>query len=82
MKRALVTGGSGVIGAAICRKLAQDGMHVYVHAHSGIARAEVIAAAIRADGGAASAIAFDVCDGDKAGRSARRNSCSRGRSRC
>jgi 3-oxoacyl-[acyl-carrier protein] reductase len=34
MKRALVTGGSGAIGAAICHTLAADGMHVIVHANS------------------------------------------------
>ena len=31
-KRALVTGGSGAIGAAICQRLAADGYAVIVHA--------------------------------------------------
>ena len=66
MKRALVTGGSGAIGAAICRKLAADGLHVLVHANKGIARAEEVAAAIRADGGSAEAVAFDVTDAEAA----------------
>jgi NAD(P)-dependent dehydrogenase (short-subunit alcohol dehydrogenase family) len=30
MKNALVTGGSGEIGRAICERLAADGMHVIV----------------------------------------------------
>jgi 3-oxoacyl-[acyl-carrier protein] reductase len=63
VKRALVTGGSGTIGAAICRALAAQGLEVTVHANAGIDRAEAIAAAIRAAGGAGSAIAFDVADG-------------------
>ena len=66
MKRALVTGGSGAIGAAICRKLAADGLHVYVHANKGVARAEEVAAAIRADGGSAEPVAFDVTDAEAA----------------
>jgi 3-oxoacyl-[acyl-carrier protein] reductase len=65
MKRALVTGGSGAIGAAIAQKLAADGMHVYVHGHSGLAKAEEIAGAIRAAGGSAAAIGFDVVDADQ-----------------
>jgi 3-oxoacyl-[acyl-carrier protein] reductase len=60
--RALVTGGSGDIGGAICAALARQGAHVIVHAHSGIARAEAVAEAIRSDGGSASAVAFDLCD--------------------
>ena len=64
MKRALVTGGSGAIGAAICRKLAADGLSVLVHANAGLARAESVVDEIAAAGGAAQAVAFDVTDAD------------------
>lgn len=60
MKRALVTGGSGDIGAAICRQLAADGLHVIVHANSRIDVAQRIAADIVDAGGSAEAIQFDV----------------------
>jgi len=63
MKNALVTGGSGGIGAAICRRLAADGCHVYIHAHRGLSVAEALADAIRADGGSAEVLVFDVTDG-------------------
>ncbi|MBT9590377.1 MAG: 3-oxoacyl-ACP reductase FabG [Thiobacillus sp.] len=62
MKRALVTGGSGGIGSAICRRLAADGCYVYIHANTNLARAQALAAEIRAGGGEAEAIAFDVTD--------------------
>ena len=62
MKRALVTGGSGGIGAAVCERLAADGHHVIVHANRGLDRATAVAAAIRASGGSAEAVAFDVTD--------------------
>jgi len=64
MKRALVTGGSGDIGSAICRKLAADGAQVFVHANRNLAQAETVAAEIRAAGGAAEAVQFDVTDAD------------------
>ncbi len=69
MKRALVTGGSGALGAAICRKLAAAGHHVYVHAHGGAARAEALAREIAAAGGSAEAVAFDVTDPTATGKS-------------
>jgi len=62
MKRALVTGGSGGIGAAICRRLAVDGHHVIVHANRSLDKAEAVVAAIREAGGSAEAVAFNVTD--------------------
>jgi 3-oxoacyl-[acyl-carrier protein] reductase len=65
MKRALVTGGSGVIGAAICRRLAAGGARVTVHANRNLAEAECVVQTIRAAGGAAEAIAFDVTQAEQ-----------------
>ena len=62
MKKALVTGGSGGIGAAVCRRLAADGCHVYIHANSGLQAAQALANVIRADGGSAEVLVFDVTD--------------------
>lgn len=62
MKRALVTGGSGAIGSAVCRQLAKDGCKVIVHANSNLEHAQQLAAEIIANGGAAVAVAFDITD--------------------
>ena len=64
LKRSLVTGGSGDLGSAICRRLASEGLHVIVHANANLARAETVVADIRAAGGSAEAVAFDVADGE------------------
>ncbi len=62
MKRALVTGGSGAIGAAICRRLAADGMHVIIHANRNIAGAEALRNELLSNGTSAEVIQFDVTD--------------------
>ena len=62
MKKALVTGGSGGIGAAICRRLSADGCHVYIHANRGFQIAQALASEINAAGGSAEALCFDVTD--------------------
>ena len=64
-KRALVTGGSGDIGSAICRQLAATGLHVIVHANGNRARAEEVVSEIRAAGHSAEPAVFDVTDGDR-----------------
>jgi 3-oxoacyl-[acyl-carrier protein] reductase len=61
-RRALVTGGSGGIGGAICRRLASDGLHVIVHGNANLDRARAVADAIVAEGGSAEAVAFDLTD--------------------
>jgi 3-oxoacyl-[acyl-carrier protein] reductase len=66
MKKALITGGCGGIGAAISKRLAADGFHVYIHANQNIANANTLAEEIRALGGTADTLQFDVTDGEKA----------------
>lgn len=62
MKRALVTGGSGDIGSAICKALATAGNFVYVHANNNYERAQDIVRMIQQQGGKAEAVMFDVCN--------------------
>lgn len=64
MKRALVTGGSGGIGSAICRRLAADGYAVIIHANTNLTKALALAEAIRTSGGQAEAIAFNITDAE------------------
>jgi 3-oxoacyl-[acyl-carrier protein] reductase len=59
-RRALVTGGSGSIGAAICRALGAARCHVYVHTHVRTDEADAVAASIVEAGGRAAVVRFDV----------------------
>lgn len=60
--RALVTGGSGDIGGAICRRLGRAGLHVIVHAGTSRQRAESVREDILQAGGSAEVACFDVTD--------------------
>ncbi len=71
-KRALVTGGSGAIGAVICQRLAADGCAVIVHAHRHRESAEHVAEKIAANGGTATVATFDVADGAATAEALRR----------
>lgn len=62
-KRALVTGGSGAIGSAICRRLAAAGFEVLVHANRQPEAARAVASEIEAAGGKAQPCVFDITDG-------------------
>ena len=58
----LVTGASRGIGKAIALRVAQDGYDVVVHYRSRAEEAEAVAAQIRALGGSARTLCFDIAD--------------------
>ena len=60
--KALVTGGSGLIGSAICEALASEGLHVLVHANQNLDRARQVVEKIRSAGQSAETACFDVSD--------------------
>ncbi len=62
MKKALVTGGSGLIGSAICEALANEGLHVFVHANQNPDNAKEVVEKIQSNGQFAEAVCFDVSD--------------------
>lgn len=59
-RRALVTGGSGAIGAAICNALAGADIELIIHANGQIERARQLAEQIITQGGHATAVAFNL----------------------
>ncbi|HEX6720424.1 MAG TPA: 3-oxoacyl-ACP reductase FabG [Burkholderiaceae bacterium] len=68
-KRALVTGASGALGSAIARRLAAQGASLLLHANSRPDAVQALTEGIRAAGGFAQAVVFDLCD-DTATRAA------------
>lgn len=60
MNFALVTGGSRGLGAAICKRLASQGLGIIINYHSNKAAAQEVADAIRDKGGVADLLPFDV----------------------
>lgn len=63
MKRALITGGSGALGSAICEQLAKDGFEVFIHTNNAMETALILEQKITASGGIAKILRFDVTDG-------------------
>ena len=59
-KRALVTGASGALGSAIAQRLAADGAALLLHAHSRPEAVQALAEGIRAQGGQADCLVFDL----------------------
>ncbi len=64
MIRGLITGGSGTIGSAISRRLADDGLHVIIHSNSNVDTAARVAAEIQEKGDVAQTLSFDLTDAD------------------
>ncbi len=62
LKRALVTGGSGALGAEICKKLALDGFEVFIHTNNALDAASFLQTSIIDAGGSANVLQFDVTD--------------------
>lgn len=65
MKRAIITGASGDIGAAICKRLAQQQFAVIAHANSNPEKAGQLVEEINHQGGTAQTVMFDIRDSEQ-----------------
>ncbi|MEK8031522.1 3-oxoacyl-ACP reductase FabG [Ideonella sp. DXS29W] len=63
-KRALITGASGALGAAMARRLARDGATLLLHANSRPEAVQGLADEITQAGGSAQTFVFDVTDAE------------------
>jgi 3-oxoacyl-[acyl-carrier protein] reductase len=61
-RRALITGASGALGSAIALRLAREGAHVVLHANARAQAVQALAEQVRAAGGQASTVVFDITD--------------------
>lgn len=61
MKRALITGASSPIGAAIAQALAAEGHELILQANRNIGAAEALADTLRSQGAEATALSLDLC---------------------
>jgi 3-oxoacyl-[acyl-carrier protein] reductase len=62
MKKALITGASGDIGADVCYRLARQNIHVIAHSHRNGEKTETLVRDIIAQGGSAQTVNFDISD--------------------
>ncbi|SHN91684.1 3-oxoacyl-[ACP] reductase [Bathymodiolus heckerae thiotrophic gill symbiont] len=60
IKRALVTGGSGDLGSAICLELSKNNIEVIVHSNANKDKANEVVDTIVKNGGKASSVCFDI----------------------
>jgi 3-oxoacyl-[acyl-carrier protein] reductase len=61
---ALVAGGSGAIGAAVCRALAKNGNRVYIGCHTAWEEAERLRVEIKKEGAVAEVVRLDLADAE------------------
>ena len=61
-RQALITGASGAIGQAIGTALAEQGLHVWLHAHHNADAVQQLATRLRAAGHSAGPVVFDLSD--------------------
>jgi 3-oxoacyl-[acyl-carrier protein] reductase len=67
LKNALIIGGTGGIGRSVCKQLAADGFHVFIHFNSNKSLADELQKDIISKGGKATAIKADITKDEEIG---------------